>query len=133
MTDQKPILQLRVAVTTADYERMMKFYTQALGLEPAELWTTDHSQAALFEMGQGTLEVFDEAHAADVDQLEVGKRVSGRFRFALQVPDLQAAVDRMLAHGAVMVHPPVMTPWGDYNARMQDPDGLQITLFQAKD
>jgi uncharacterized glyoxalase superfamily protein PhnB len=40
-------------------------------------------------------------------------------------------VDRLLAHGAVLVHQPVMTPWGDLNARLQDPDGMQITLFQA--
>jgi hypothetical protein len=29
------------------------------------------------------------------------------------------------------VHPPIETPWGDLNARVQDPDGLQITLFQT--
>jgi len=32
----------------------------------------------------------------------------------------------------LLVHPPVMTPWGDYNVRLQDPDGMQVTLFQAK-
>jgi uncharacterized glyoxalase superfamily protein PhnB len=44
---------------------------------------------------------------------------------------LEAAVERLLAHGAIMVHPPVLTPWGDRNVRFQDPDGMQITLFQA--
>jgi hypothetical protein len=29
------------------------------------------------------------------------------------------------------VHPPVVTPWGDRNARFEDPDGLQLTLFQS--
>jgi len=28
---------------------------------------------------------------------------------------------------------PIMTPWGDYNVRLQDPDGMQITLFQNPD
>lgn len=132
MTDTpKPILQLRVALTTADYDRLMQFYGDALGLQPAELWTTETSRAALFELGSGTLEIFDEAHAASVDQIEVGRRVSGRFRFALQVPDLQAALDRLTAKGAKLVHAPVVTPWGDRNARVEDPDGLQITLFQS--
>ena len=40
-------------------------------------------------------------------------------------------MERLLAKGATLVHPPVLTPWGDYNARLQDPDGMQITLFQA--
>jgi hypothetical protein len=27
------------------------------------------------------------------------------------------------------VAPPVTTPWGDRNARVQAPDGMQLTLF----
>jgi methylmalonyl-CoA/ethylmalonyl-CoA epimerase len=82
-------------------------------------------------MGKATLEIFDEKQAEVIDQLEAEKRVSGEIRFALQVPDLKAAMERLLANGATLVHPPVMTPWGDYNVRLQDPDGMQITLFQA--
>jgi uncharacterized glyoxalase superfamily protein PhnB len=48
----------------------------------------------------------------------------------MQVPDLDSALERLLAHGATLVHPPVVTPWGDYNVRIQDPDGMQITVFQ---
>jgi uncharacterized glyoxalase superfamily protein PhnB len=40
-------------------------------------------------------------------------------------------MERLLAHGATLVHEPIMTPWGDYNVRLQDPDGMQITLFQS--
>jgi methylmalonyl-CoA/ethylmalonyl-CoA epimerase len=66
-----------------------------------------------------------------IDQLEAGKRISRQIRFALQVPDLQSALERLLSHGATLVHPPVTTPWGDRNVRLQDPDGMQITLYQA--
>lgn len=85
----------------------------------------------MLEMGKATLELFDERQAEVIDQLEAGKRVSGQIRFALQVPDLKSAMERLLDHGATLVHPPVTTPWGDYNVRLQDPDGLQVTLFQA--
>jgi methylmalonyl-CoA/ethylmalonyl-CoA epimerase len=81
-------------------------------------------------MGAATLEVFDKNQAKTVDQIEVGKRISGPIRFALQVPDLKVATERLLAHGATLVHSAIMTPWGDTNVRFQDPDGLQITLFQ---
>jgi uncharacterized glyoxalase superfamily protein PhnB len=37
---------------------------------------------------------------------------------------------RLLAHGATIVHAMVVTPWGDKSARFQDPDGMQITLYQ---
>ena len=128
--ERKPILQLRVALTARDYEQLRGFYCDGLGLEPAALWSNDGGRAALLDLGKATLEIFDEAQARAIDQIEVGRRVSGEVRFALQVPDLKAALDRLLAHGATLVHPPVVTPWGDHNARLQDPSGMQITLFQ---
>ncbi len=123
-------MQLRVAITSQDYQRLVRFYCDGLGLEPAQLWSNDGGQAMLLDMGKATVELFDEAQAQAIDQIEAGRRVSGRIRLALQVPDLTAAVKRLLAHGAELVHPPVVTPWGDRNARLQDPDGIQITLFQ---
>ena len=121
------IFELRVAVTTQDYDRLVKFYCLGLGIEPAAVWNNDGGKALMLNMGNATLEIFDERQAEVIDTLEVGKRVSGQIRFALQVPDLKAAMERMLANGATLVHEPVMTPWGDYNVRLQDPDGMQIT------
>ena len=126
-----PIFEMRVALTTRDYERSVKFYCDGLGIEPAQFWNNDQGQALILKMGRASLEIFDEKQAQTVDQIEVGQRISGQVRFALQVPDLKAAMDRLLAHGATLVHPPVITPWGDHNVRLEDPDGMQITLFQT--
>lgn len=128
---KSPVLELRVALTTSDYERLVKFYSEGLGIEPAAIWNNNGGRALILEMGKATLELFDERQAEVIDQLEAGYRVSGQIRFALQVPDLDAALERLLAHGATLVHPPVMTPWGDYNVRLEDPDGMQVTLFEA--
>jgi methylmalonyl-CoA/ethylmalonyl-CoA epimerase len=130
LNSQIPILEMRVALTTSDYERLTKFYNQALGITPANIWNNGQGQAMILELGKATLELFDEAQAETIDQIETGKRVSGQIRFAFQVPDLNNAVERLEEYGAVMVHPPVITPWGDTNVRFMDPDGMQITLFQ---
>lgn len=130
-TTNDPILELRVALTTSEYDRLVKFYCDGLGLEPAAIWNNDGGRALILDLGKATLELFDERQAQVIDQLEAGKRLSGRIRFALQVPDLSTTLERSLAHGATLVHEPVMTPWGDYNVRLQDPDGMQVTLFQA--
>jgi methylmalonyl-CoA/ethylmalonyl-CoA epimerase len=132
-TPSQPILELRVALTVHDYERSVKFYCDGLGIEPAAIWNNSGGQALMLEMGKATFEVFDEAQAETIDQIEAGKRISGQIRFALQVPDLKMAMERLLAHGGTLIHPPVTTPWGDYNVRLQDPDGMQITLFQVVD
>jgi catechol 2,3-dioxygenase-like lactoylglutathione lyase family enzyme len=126
-----PVHELRVALTTSDYERLVKFYCDGLGIEPAAIWNNGQGQALVLNLGNATLEIFDEAQAETIDQIEVGGRISGQIRFALQVPDLKVAMERLLTHGATLVHPPIMTPWGDYNVRLQDPDGMQITLFQT--
>jgi predicted enzyme related to lactoylglutathione lyase len=127
-----PVLELRVALTTADFERLVKFYSEGLGIEPSAIWNNGQGQGLVLDMGRATLEIFDENQAQTVDQIEAERRVSGQIRFALQVPDLKKAMERLLAHGAKLVHPPVITPWGDYNVRLQDPDGMQITLFQVE-
>ena len=124
------VLEMRVALTTEQWEQLVAFYRDGLGLDPGELWT-EHGRGQIFHAGRATLEIFDEGHAAAVDELEVGERVSGAIRFAFQVPDVHAAVERALAYGAELVHDPVLTPWNDYNARVKSPDGLQVTLFQV--
>ena len=128
-----PILELRLALTTSDFERSVKFYCDGLGIEPSAVWNNGQGQALVLNLGNATLEIFDETQTETIDQIEVERRISGQVRFALKVPDLKTAMERLLAHGAILVHPPILTPWGDYNVRLQDPDGMQITLFQSPD
>jgi catechol 2,3-dioxygenase-like lactoylglutathione lyase family enzyme len=132
LSSGRPVLELRVALTTGDYTRLVQFYCAGLGLEPTAVWNNGDGHGLVLDLGRATLEIFDEAQAEMVDQLEAGRRVSGPIRFALQVPDLEAATTRLLAQGARLVHPPVHTPWGDDNVRLEAPDGMQITLFQAR-
>jgi len=84
-TPNQPIHELRVALTTRDYERLVKFYCDGLGMEPAAIWNNGEGHALVLDMGKATLEIFDEAQAETIDQIEAGKRVSGQIRFALQV------------------------------------------------
>ena len=126
-----PVLELRVALTAREYERLVRFYCDGLGLETTQVWPSEQGRAVILDMGQATLEIFDEKQAATIDQLEAGQRLSGQIRFALQVPDLKAAMERLLSNGATLIHPPVVTPWGGHNVRLQDPEGMQVTLFQV--
>ena len=124
-------MELRVAFTAREYERLVRFYCDGLGLETTQVWPSDQGRAVVLNMGQATLEIFDEKQANTIDQIEAGQRLSGQIRFALKVPDLKTAMERLLSKGATLVHPPVVTPWGDYNVRLQDPEGMQVTLFQV--
>jgi lactoylglutathione lyase len=123
--------EFRVALTVPDFDRALAFYRDALGLEQLADWSSDSGRVVLLDAGRATLELFDEAQAELVDGIEAGRRVSGAVRFALEVPDSEETARRLVAAGAAEVAPPVTTPWGDRNARVQAPDGMQLTLFTS--
>jgi len=124
------VFELRVALTAEDYDRLVTFYRDGLGLEPGDTWT-NHGRGQLFYSGKAVIEILDKEHAAHVDSLEAGKPVSGPMRFAFQVPDIHVAIENALKYGARLVHEPVLTQWNDWNARIESPVGFQITLFQV--
>jgi uncharacterized glyoxalase superfamily protein PhnB len=48
------------------------------------------------------------------------------------VTDSEPTARQLVAARAEQVAPPVTTPWGDRNARVRAPDGMQLTLFTAE-
>jgi catechol 2,3-dioxygenase-like lactoylglutathione lyase family enzyme len=123
------IAELRVALTVDDYDKAIAFYRDGLGMEVGPAWEGS-GRAQVLGGGKAMLEIFDNDYAKYVDEMEVGARLSGKVRFALEVPDIHAALKRAIAHGGSLVHQPVETPWKDLNARVEAPDGMQITLYQ---
>jgi methylmalonyl-CoA/ethylmalonyl-CoA epimerase len=123
------VSELRVALTVADFDAAVAFYRDVLGLEQLADWSSEDGRVVVLAAGRATLELFDEAQARAVDAVEAGRRVSGAVRLALEVPDSEEAARRLVAAGAERVAPPVTTPWGDRNARVRAPDGMQLTLF----
>jgi lactoylglutathione lyase len=123
------VTELRVALTVQDFGQALAFYRDALGLEQVADWSSGTGRVVVLDAGRATLELFDQAQAESVDAIEAGRRVSGTVRFALRVADSEDTAARLVAAGAERVAPPVVTPWGDRNARVQAPDGMQLTLF----
>jgi methylmalonyl-CoA/ethylmalonyl-CoA epimerase len=123
------VKELRVALTVPDFDRALAFYRDALGLEQLADWSSDSGRVVLLGAGRATLELFDGDQAATVDEIEAGRRVSGPVRLAVEVGDSDAAAERLVAAGGTRVAPTLTTPWGDRNARVEAPDGMQLTLF----
>lgn len=123
--------EIRIALTVDNFKEAIIFYQHGLGLEFGEKWQ-DSGNGQLFWAGRAGLEIFDQEYATGIDLAETGKRISGKIRFALEVEDIESALKRAIEHGAILIHEPVQTTWGDLNARIQSPDGMQITLFQPQ-
>jgi lactoylglutathione lyase len=50
-------------------------------------------------------------------------------RLALEVDDSARTAAELIAGGAEKLAQATETPWGDLNARVRAPDGMQLTLF----
>ncbi len=125
--------ELRIALTVDDYDGAVAFYRDALGLPEVESWDRPNGRGTILDAGRATLELFDPLQAETLDSIEVGTRVSGPVRLALHVDDSEAVAAHLVAAGATAEHEPVETPWGDRNARVRAPDGMQLTLFTLSD
>ena len=123
------VRELRIALTVDDYDTAVAFYRDALGLAEVESWVRPDGRGTILDAGRATLELFDPQQAETLDRIEVGRRVSGPVRFALQVEDSAAVASVLVASGARRESEPVETAWGDRNVRVQTPDGMQLTLF----
>jgi methylmalonyl-CoA/ethylmalonyl-CoA epimerase len=119
-----------VVLTVPDFDAAVAFYRDALGLKQVADWSSEEGRVVLLEGGRATLELFDERQAETVDRIEAGRRVSGtgparvrgRRQRGHRCPARRSRAPRRIAAAT-------MTPWGDRNARVRAPDGMQLTLF----
>ena len=125
------VRQLRLVVTADDYDEAIGFYRDVLGMGELAVWSSpDGGRVTLLDAGRATFEITDPANAAFIDQVEVGRRVAGHVRVALEVDDARAAAEAAVSGGATLVAGPTETPWRSLNARIEAPAGLQLTLFE---
>lgn len=126
-------LELRLVVTATDYGEAVRFYRDTLGLPEIGAFDDGAGRVLILDAGRATLELSDVPHAEHIDRLEVGRRVAGHIRVAFGVADAAAATEALVGAGATLIAAPVETPWRSLNSRLEAPDGLQLTLFQALD
>ena len=129
MNDDLGVTELRLVVTAADYEQALWFYRDVLGLRERAAYSSPGGRVTILEAGRATLELADPAHAAYIDEVEVGRRVAGHIRVAFAVADSAAATDSLAAAGATVLAGPTRTPWASVNSRLAGPAELQLTLF----
>lgn len=126
------VRELRLVITTDDFERAMAFYRDTLGLEEQFAVSSPDGKVAILKAGVATLEIADRNQAAFIDAVEVGQAVGGQFRVALQVGDVRATAAALEGAGAVMLGAPRVTPFRSVNARLEAPEGVQLTLFEME-
>lgn len=124
--------ELRLVITVEDFERAVAFWRDTIGLKEQISVGDDDGKVTILGAGVATLEITDKKHAEFIDNIEVGRAMGGQFRVALRFDDVPAATDMLEAAGARVLGTPRVTPFRSTNSRLEAPDGVQLTLFDAE-
>jgi predicted enzyme related to lactoylglutathione lyase len=123
------VKELRIILTVDNLDAIIQFYRDTVGLPVSKEWHEATGNGIILEAGKASLELIDKKHAATIDDIEVGKRVAGAVRLALNVENIDTASELLTDGGAVKIADARQAPWSKV-MRMQDPAGMQFTLFE---
>lgn len=120
-----------LAVSAADYEKSIKFYTEGLGCELVAEWGEDTGRGALLDIGNGShFEIFANGSANEQQDAKFP-------HFALTTSNPDIAYKNAMAAGAVShmepknVDIPATPPLPVRIAFVKGPDGELIEFFKV--
>lgn len=125
------VKELRIILTVDNLDEIIQFYRDAVGLETSKAWDEPTGKGIILDAGRASLELIDKRHADRIDAIEVGAKVAGPVRLALNVgEDIENAAAHLESGGASQLAPIKQAPWSKV-VRMSDPAGMQFTLFET--
>ncbi|GAB3551922.1 VOC family protein [Spirosoma fluminis] len=123
--------ELRIILTVENLDEVLTFYRDALGLSTSKEWHEPTGGGIILDAGRASLELVDSRHAATIDAIEVGRRIAGPVRLAFKVGDaIAGAGEELVQAGAIKLADVTQAPWSRVQ-RLQDPAGMQFTLFET--
>jgi predicted enzyme related to lactoylglutathione lyase len=114
------VLSSRVLVRPVDFDRSETFYRSALALPVYREFGGDDERGVVFFVGGGFLEL--SGHSATPAAANVA--------LWLQVRDLRATHDQLVAAGVAVLDAPRRQPWGLDEMWIADPDGIRIAVIE---
>lgn len=114
------VLSSRILLRPSDPEASRRFYRDVLGLAVYREFGPADDPGVVFFLGQGFLEISGRSDGTG------GNNV----RIWLQVRDVGAEYERLVAAGVPVRRPPRLEYWGLIEMWIEDPDGTPIVLVE---
>jgi methylmalonyl-CoA/ethylmalonyl-CoA epimerase len=125
------VKELRIILTVDNLDEIIRFYRDVARLAVSKEWNDDDGHGIILEAGKASIELVDKKDAASIDNIEVGRRVAGPVRLALNIGEnIEDASAKFIAGGAIAIAGTKQAPWSKVR-RLQDPAGMQFTLFET--
>ena len=111
---------------TTDAVAAMKFYSEVFGWQPSET----------MDMGpMGKYHMFNRPHGmigGMMNKPPEMAQVPSNWQIYFLVPDINAAIERIKAHGGQILNGPMEVPGGDWVVNAMDPQGAAFSLHAKK-
>jgi predicted enzyme related to lactoylglutathione lyase len=114
-------ITIQPIIATTDVERLRAFYTGLLG---AVETSRQPAEGPVFFVGLRA----DDAEFGLVNNEEADAGMPSRIVLSIDVPDVDALLDRVRELGGTVLAPPNDMPWGQRVAHVRDPDGNAVNL-----
>jgi len=143
---------IRVVLQTQDFARMRAFYEDKLDMRPLVDWDLAEDDRGVVLVFTGrtsttSIEILTVRHGdGGSGQIDAGPAEAGhpdgeaadreaavrpdRFALGLEVANVGATYEDIVARGVTIVEEPENKPWGHRSFSVRDPDGLLITIYQ---
>jgi catechol 2,3-dioxygenase-like lactoylglutathione lyase family enzyme len=115
------VLSSRILLRPADPDRSRRFYRDQLGLAVYREFGAPDQPGVVFFLGQGLLEVSGPSAGPAGPSVMIW----------LQVRDVRAEHERLVAAGVRVLRGPAAEPWGLTEMWIEDPDGVRIVLVEV--
>jgi predicted enzyme related to lactoylglutathione lyase len=125
-TERNPVpSSVSPIIVTHDLERLARFYTGVAGATQTRR-TPDVGPAFYLGLRIGDSEL------GIVSDGSVEGAPAGRVMLSIELPDVDAALSRVEAHGGRAPAPANDMPWGQRVVHVQDPDGNAVNLTTTR-
>lgn len=119
------VLASRVLCRPRDFDAALDFYEDRLGLARFREWGHAPHRGVVYFLGGGYLEITETPPDAPRPPAPAGVRLW------LQVADVAAAREELVAAGVAIAEEPEKKPWGLIEMVIHDPDGLELVLIET--
>ena len=121
------ILQVGVVRHSKNYEAMVAFYRDSLGMKVTEQWDEPDNRGTLLSFG-------GKAESTVIEVIELGNEVVPGAKpvnvvLSIEVDDADAWHDEMVKRGIVIARGLEDAPWLHRSFGIDDPDGFRIWYY----
>jgi catechol 2,3-dioxygenase-like lactoylglutathione lyase family enzyme len=144
VTDGDQFTVSHVGICVSDLDRSLRFYCDGLGFVPTDRAELDGTFAGLLEVDKDLpatqqfvrrdgmfVSLMCFARPEPLGRPSSSRRHLGLTFLAFDVPDLDAAVERLVRHGATVVESTRTAMHGFRMVFPADPDGVRIELLEV--